>query len=143
MFFGQYEHTLDDKNRLMIPHKIREEAGIKVFIIKGFDGCLSIYRSESFEKMLKSIESLPFNEKKSRDFIRAQLSTAHEIDVDKQGRIQIPTQLINKFAISKEVVVIGVGDHFEIWNKDTFNKYNSEINEKFEENAETIRFPEK
>ena len=140
MFFGQYEHTLDEKNRLMIPHKIREEAGVKVYILKGFDGCLSIYRSDSFESMLKNIELLPFNEKKARDFIRAQLSTAHEIDVDKQGRIQIPTQLINKFAISKEVVVIGVGDHFEIWNKITFEKYNKEINDNFESNAESIKF---
>ena len=51
MFFGQYEHTLDDKNRLMIPHKIREEAGIKVFIMKGFDGALAIYPEEAFNKL--------------------------------------------------------------------------------------------
>ena len=117
MFFGLYEHSLDDKNRLMIPRKMREESGIKVFILKGFDGALSVYKSVTFEKMVQEIETLPFNLKNSRDYIRIALASACELDVDKQGRIMIPTLLINKFHIEKDVVVIGVGDHFEIWNK--------------------------
>ena len=139
MFFGFYEHSLDDKNRLMIPRKMREESGMKVFILKGFDGALSVYKAVTFEKMVQDIETLPFNLKNSRDYIRTALASACELDVDKQGRIMIPTLLINKFHIGKEVVVIGVGDHFEIWNKELYEKYESETSPNFEKIAEEIQ----
>lgn len=138
MFFGQYEHTLDDKNRLMIPRKMRDEAGMKLFVMKGFDGALAIYKSSTFETMVNEIEKLPFNLKNSRDYIRLSLGSASEIDVDKQGRIQIPTLLMNKYNISKEVVVIGVGDHFEVWNKEIFLAYEKNVNESFESIAENL-----
>lgn len=140
MFFGQFNHILDDKNRLMIPRRMRDEAGIKLFILRGFDGCLSVYKAISFENIVKNISTLPFNQKDSRDYIRNQLASAYEIDVDKQGRIQIPTQIMNKYQISKEVVVIGVGDHFEIWNADKYYAYEKQVDESFEAIAEKISF---
>ena len=87
MFFGLYEHTIDEKNRLMVPRKMRDEAGVKLFIMKGFDGALSIYKANAFEKLVSETEALPFNMKNSRDYIRATLASACEIDVDRQGRM--------------------------------------------------------
>ena len=139
MFFGQFNHTIDEKNRLMIPRRMREEAGVKVYILKGFDGCLSVYKANTFEEVVKSLSSLSFNQKDSRDYMRNQLASAFEIDVDKQGRIQIPTQIMNKYGLSKEVTVIGVGDHFEIWNSDKYAEYEKGVSESFEEIAEKIQ----
>ena len=85
MFFGQFNHSIDEKNRLMIPRRMREEAGVKVFILKGFDGCISIYKASTFESIVEKISTLSFNLKDSRDYIRNQLASAFEIDVDKQG----------------------------------------------------------
>jgi MraZ protein len=65
MFFGFYEHTLDDKGRLVIPRKMREEAGVKVYILKGYDGALSVYKQSTFEKLVEEINSLPYNKKKA------------------------------------------------------------------------------
>ena len=140
MFFGQFNHSIDEKNRLMIPRRMREEAGVKVFILKGFDGCISIYKASTFESIVEKISTLSFNLKDSRDYIRNQLASAFEIDVDKQGRIQIPTQIMNKYGLSKEVMVIGVGDHFEVWNADKYAEYEKSVDESFENIAEHIQF---
>ena len=138
MFFGLYEHTIDEKNRLMVPRKMRDEAGVKLFIMKGFDGALSIYKANAFEKLVNETEALPFNMKNSRDYIRATLASAYEIDVDRQGRIQIPTILMNKYNITKDVVIIGVGDHFEVWSKAMYDEYEKKVNDSFESIAENL-----
>ena len=106
--------------------------------MKGFDGALSIYKANAFEKLVSETEALPFNMKNSRDYIRATLASACEIDVDRQGRIQIPTILMNKYNISKEVVIIGVGDHFEVWSKATYDEYEKKVNDSFEDIAENL-----
>lgn len=127
----------------MVPRKMREEAGMKVFIMRGFEGCLSVYKSSAFEELVNGIETLSFNEKVSRDYIRASLSSVVEIDLDKQGRMSIPTQLMKKYNITSNVVVIGVGDHFEIWNKQIYSKYEKEMNDNYENNAENVHFEQK
>ena len=138
MFFGTYEHTLDDKGRLVIPSKMREEAGPVVYIMKGFDGSLSIYKALEFERLVKKFNSLSFNHKESRDYLRVQLASTCELDVDKQGRIQLPSQLLKKYKIGKEVVVIGAGDHMEVWNKAEFLEYETNADKDFEKNAENL-----
>lgn len=138
MFFGSYEHSLDDKGRLVIPSKMREEAGDKIFIMKGFDGCLSIFKEESFERLVKEFESLPYNKKSTRDYLRLQFSSVCELSFDKSGRVQIPAQLLAKYQIGKEVVVIGAGDRIEVWDKKAFAKYEAEAEASFEETAEAI-----
>lgn len=138
MFFGTYEHALDEKGRLVIPRKMREECGMRVYILKGFDGALSIYKEITFESMVKSLESLPFSKKDARAYQRVQLASACELDVDKAGRVQIPQQLLTRYQIGKEVMVLGIGDHIEVWNKPDYLKYEKEMNEKFEDIAETI-----
>jgi MraZ protein len=138
MFFGSYVHNLDTKGRLVIPSKLREEAGLSLFILKGFDGALSIYKKEGFDKLVEEIKTLPFNKENSRAYLRVQLASAHELEVDKQGRIQLPVQLLEKYKIGKEVIVIGVGDHMEVWNKSTYDEYESAVDADFEGIAESL-----
>lgn len=138
MFFGTYEHNLDDKGRLVIPSKLREEAGNKIYIMKGFDNSLSIYKLEEFEKLTQQFNSNAFNHKVYRDYLRVRLASTCELEVDKQGRVQLPIQLLKRYNIGKEVVVIGAGDHMEVWNKAEFEAYEAEASKGFEDNAERI-----
>ena len=138
MFFGTYEHNLDEKGRLVIPSKFREEVGSKIYIMKGFDKSLSIYKESEFEKLSKEFDTYSFNHKTYRDYLRVRLASTFELDVDKQGRVQLPTQLLKKYNIGKEVVVIGAGDHLEVWNKSEFEAYEKEADSEFEENAENL-----
>ena len=138
MFFGSFAHTLDEKGHLMIPRKMREELGFKVYIMKGFDGSLSIYTVERYQKLVAEFSSLPFNQRKNRDYLRIQFASTHEMDVDKLGRVQIPTALLNKFNISREVLVLGIGDHIEVWDQKKYEEYESGIKDDFENIAETI-----
>ncbi|MCR5505396.1 MAG: division/cell wall cluster transcriptional repressor MraZ [Bacilli bacterium] len=138
MFFGSYEHTIDEKGRLVIPRKMRDELGGKIFIMKGFDGALSLQKEEVFMNLLKQFESLPFNIKNNRDYLRPQLASACELEIDKMGRVQIPTLLLTKYKIGKEVVVIGAGDHVEVWDKQTYIAYEEQAEANFETLAETI-----
>ena len=138
MFFGSYEHSLDEKGRLVIPRKMREEAGNKVFVMKGFDGALSIYKVETFEKLIEEINSLPFNKRNNRAYLRMQLSSVVELDVDKMGRVQLPAQLLNKYQIGKDVIVLGALDHIEVWDRLTYQEYEAQANKEFEDLAENL-----
>lgn len=138
MFFGYYEHTLDDKGRLVIPSKMREEAGSRLYIMKGYDGALSIFKATKFEEMIKEAQGTPFTKSNSRKYLRIQLGSTCEMEVDSHGRIQIPSQLLIRYNITKEVVVLGVGDHIEVWSKETYLEYEKAADEDFEEIAETL-----
>lgn len=138
MFFGSFEHSLDDKNRLLIPSRLRGQLGNKLFIMKGYEGSLAIYPNEQFEKYLHKLETLPYESKLSRDIERISLSSVFELDVDKVNRIQIPTALINKYKISKEVVVVGVIDHIEVWSKEKWEEYLKTNEAEFESKSEEL-----
>lgn len=138
MFFGSYNHLLDDKNRLLIPSKFRGLVGSKLYILKGYDGCLSLYTFEDFEKYVSHFQELPFENKLSRDVTRIALASVSELEVDKASRVQIPTALISKYSITKEVVVVGMIDHLEVWSKSSWEAYEKENESKFEEKQEKL-----
>ena len=139
MFFGYYEHNLDAKGRLIIPSKMRDEINDnKLYILKGFDGALAIYKREKFLEVMEEQSKLKFNKSSSRDYLRAILSSVSELDIDKIGRVQIPNTLLNKYGIGRDLVIIGVGDHIEVWDKEAYNVYEEKINREFEENAEKL-----
>ena len=137
MFYGSYIHTLDDKGRLVIPSKMRNELGMKAYILKGYDGALSIYKESEFEKLVAKINSLPFNKKNTRAFLRIQLASVCELEIDRQGRVLLPTQLLSKYQIGKEVIVIGALDHIEVWNRNDYEAYEKQSSS-FEEIAEEL-----
>lgn len=138
MFFGSFEHTLDEKNRLLIPARLRASLSSKLFIMKGYEGSLSIYPEESFTKYLHKLETLPFESKLSRDIQRISLSSVFSLEIDKVNRVQIPTALINKYSISKDVVVVGVIDHIEVWSKKKWGQYLKDNEADFEEKSEEL-----
>ena len=140
MFFGHYEHSLDEKGRLLLPKKIKEELkdNSPLYVLKGFEGCLSIYREAEFLKLCEECEKISFNKKNSRSYLRAVLSSVIELTIDKVSRIQIPKDTLTRFHISKNVIIIGVNDHFEIWDSETYQRYEEEVNAHFEEIAESL-----
>lgn len=140
MYFGYYEHSLDDKGRLMIPSKLREglSSGSPLYVLKGFEGCLSIYNEISFMKLTDRLSSLAYEDKEARSYIRNVLGSVTQLNVDKLGRIQIPVTILSKYQISRQVAVIGVGDHFEIWDLAKYNEYELENSKKFEDVADQL-----
>ena len=138
MFFGSYFHNLDDKNRLCLPSKLRQKLVDKVYILKGYDGCISLFGEESFQKYVEGLSTLSFANHLSRDVERIALSSVYELEIDKANRVQIPTALVEKYAITKEVVVLGLINHIEIWSKDKWEKYLLDNEKDFEEKSEEL-----
>ena len=138
MFFGSFAHSLDEKGRLMIPRKMRDELGFKAYIMQGFDGSLSIFNESRYQKLVEEFSKLSFNQHKIRDYLRLQFASTYEMDVDKLGRVQIPTALLNKFNISHDVIVLGIGDHIEVWDRYKYEEYENGIRDNFESIAEEI-----
>ena len=93
MFIGEYQHSIDKKRRIAIPAKFRGSFKTKAIITRGLDGCLFVYPTTTWEKIAEKLGSLPLGEKKMRQFVRITLSQAIETEVDKQGRILIPSYL--------------------------------------------------
>lgn len=137
MFIGEYQHALDNKNRMIIPSKFREGLGNTFVLTKGLDGCLYAYHMEEWQKLENKLKGLPLTSKDARAFVRFFFSGAAEVEVDKQGRALIPQNLIEYAAINKEIVSIGVSTRLEIWSKEKWVDYN-EQNIDFEEIAEKM-----
>ena len=139
MFFGYYEHSLDNKGRLVIPSKMRSELGLVVYVNKGFDGALSLYTKEGYQNLLNESKKRPFNKKNSRDYLRILFASTYELEIDKQGRIQLPSQMIEKYSLGKDFVIIGVGDHVELWDMKTYKEYEEKAIGEFEKIAESLQ----
>ncbi|MDE5938772.1 MAG: division/cell wall cluster transcriptional repressor MraZ [Lachnospiraceae bacterium] len=120
MFMGEYNHTIDAKGRLIIPSKFREILGDAFVVTKGLDGCLFVYDNEEWKRFEEKLRSLPITNKEARQFVRFFLAGATEAEVDKQGRILIPNVLREFAALTKDVVLVGVGSRIEIWGKERF-----------------------
>lgn len=122
MFMGEYNHIIDDKGRIIIPSKLRTELGESFVITRGLDNCLAIYTSEGWTNIIEQYKQLP-NIGETRSFLRFIISGATTLEFDKQGRINIPSSLINSAGLSKDCSIIGVGDHMEIWDTNRWNEY--------------------
>lgn len=129
MFTGEYRHNLDNKNRLAIPSKIRNLIGDNIVITRGLDGCLFGYDLKTFDKLIEKLNSLPFTKKDVRSFTRFFASSAITLEFDKQGRVLLPSYLIEHAGIEKNCVVVGVMDRIEIWSE---TKWDSFINDNIE-----------
>ena len=122
MFMGEYNHIIDDKGRIIIPSKLRTELGEKFVITRGLDNCLAIYTNAGWTNIIEQYKQLP-NIGETRSFLRFIISGATTLEFDKQGRINIPSSLINFAGLSKDCSIIGVGEHMEIWDTNRWNEY--------------------
>ncbi len=123
MLMGEYHHSLDDKNRLVIPTKFREELGDEFVIARGIEKCLYAYSRTEWEKLVAKLNTLPFTKKDARTFNRTFFSGATVCEFDKSGRINITSPLVSYAGLTKECVVIGVNDRLEIWSEEAFNDF--------------------
>lgn len=138
MLMGEFHHNLDDKNRLIIPSKFRYELGSKFIVTRGIEKCLFVYPVDEWNKIIEKLNTLPFTNKDARTFMRMFLSGATECELDNNGRVQITGPLMNYASLSKECVVIGVGDRLEIWDQDMFNNFFNDNIENFSDVAENL-----
>jgi len=116
MFLGQFRHNLDSKDRLTIPAKYREQLGEGVTIVQGYDRNLAAYPDENFERVALQVKSLNPADPTARLLNRMVLGTANRVEIDKGGRVLIP-EFLRKFAgLDSELVLVGMGDFFEIWS---------------------------
>ena len=118
MFMGEYNHTIDAKGRLIIPAKFREVLGDEFVVTKGMDGCLFVFDNSEWQVFAEKLRSLPMIDKEVRQFTRFFLAGVASVEVDKQGRILLPSVLRDFAGITKDTVLIGVGSRIEIWSKD-------------------------
>lgn len=125
MFLGTFEPNLMDKGRIALPKKIREELGSSRLILTiGFETCIFGFAEKMWEEVTKPELSRPlFSDKEGRDLRRKMYSEAINIELDSQGRCVIPKSMLDFAKILDQLVVIGAGDHFEIWNKKQWEEY--------------------
>jgi len=117
MLLGEHDHTLDDKNRLTLPAKLREQLGEEVVVTRGLDGCLAVYSRIGFEVLRDRVGQLDPFSGEARQMQRYFFSTAAAGELDKQGRMVIPARLLELAKIGREVTVAGIYDHLEIWDR--------------------------
>lgn len=117
MFMGEYSHTIDAKGRLIIPAKFREALGEEFILTKGLDGCLSIYPMNEWESFEEKLKALPLTDKNARAFLRFFVAGATACELDRQGRILVPSTLREFAGLEKEVVLTGNLTRIEIWSK--------------------------
>lgn len=138
MFMGEYHHNIDDKNRLIIPSKFRESLGEEFVITRGIENCLFAYSLDKWKAIVSKLEEIPFTKKDARSFVRFFLSGATVAEFDKQGRVNIPSPLVNYADISKECVVIGAGERLEIWSLDKWNEFFDSAKDNMSDIAENL-----
>lgn len=138
MFMGEYHHNIDEKGRLIMPAKFRNDLKDKFIITRGLEKCLYVYSLEDWDNLVSKLNTLPFTKKDARIFIRSFFSGAAQIEVDRQGRINITSPLIDHAGLTKECVIIGANDRIEIWSKDEWDKFLDVNSEKLEDIAENL-----
>ncbi len=138
MFLGEYQHSIDEKGRLIMPARFRDQLGEKFIITKGLDGCLFVYPMDEWKKLAAEVQNLPLAKRDARTFTRILFSGAAEAECDRQGRVFLPASLREYANIQKEVVTIGVSDRIEIWSLPVWQDINSNAGERFEELAEKL-----
>lgn len=138
MLMGEFHHNIDDKGRLVIPTKFREELGNTFIIARGIEKCIYVYSKAEWEKLVTKLNTLPFTKKDARTFTRSFFSGATVCEFDKSGRINITSPLVSYAGLNKECVIIGVNDRLEIWSEDNFDIFMNENAEKLEDIAENL-----
>jgi len=139
MLLGAYDHTLDDKNRLTLPAKFREAFLDGVVVTRGLDGCLYAFRRADWDRLVESrLATLDPLSPEGRRLERFFYSGASETELDKQGRVMVPRELIEHAKLGREVVVAGVNDRLEIWDRAAWRKELAEVEGSAEDVAERL-----
>lgn len=138
MLMGEFHHNLDEKGRIIIPSKVREELGDSIIVTRGLEDSLFIYSAKEWSNIVTKLKSLPFTKKDARNFTRMFLSGANQSSFDKQGRIKLPMPLIEYASLKKECVIIGALDRLEIWSKESWERFVSDSKEDLSDLADNL-----
>ncbi len=118
MFMGEYSHALDDKGRLTIPAKFREELAYGAVLTRGYDRSLLLYTADAFKRISERAQALSFTDPENRALMRLTYAGASEAVPDRQGRILVPPFLREYAGITGECVIVGVGHAIEVWSQE-------------------------
>jgi MraZ protein len=127
MFVGTYLHNIDSKGRLTLPAKYRAELARGVMVTPGLEGELWVFPLETWERLDLKMSELPFNDRDSRDFVRLWYARAGACELDKQGRILLPSELRELAGVDGETVIVGSGGRLEIWSRERWGHKSDEI----------------
>ncbi|MCD5347364.1 division/cell wall cluster transcriptional repressor MraZ [Agromyces sp. S2-1-8] len=138
MFLGTYEPKLDEKGRVILPAKFREELSNGLVLTRGQERCIYVFSAREFESMSDKIRQAPVTSKQARDYMRVFLSGASAETPDKQNRVTIPANLRGYAGLDRDLTVIGAGSRVEIWDQAAWQNYLAEQEAAFAETAEEV-----
>ncbi len=138
MFIGEYAHTIDEKGRMAIPAKFRKDLAKGAVVTRGIDHSLFLYTMTEWKELAEKLARLPISQKNSRAFARLMLAGAMDVTIDGQGRIVIPDYLREYASCKKEVVIVGLYNRLEIWDKQTWGCYKQQTEEASQDIAEQM-----
>jgi MraZ protein len=133
VFLGTHSPRLDEKGRIILPAKFREELADGLVLTRGQERCIYVFSQREFERIHESMREAPISSKQSRDYIRVFLSGASDEVPDKQGRVTIPQALRSYAGLDRELAVIGAGTRAEIWDARAWDEYLAEKEAAFSE----------
>lgn len=138
MFMGEYHHNLDNKGRLIIPAKFRNQIGKLIVFTRGMEGCIFGYPISEWQKIEAKLAQLPLTKKNARNFMRIFYSGAMEAEFDKQGRVNFSTTLKEYAGLEQECIIIGVSNRIEIWSAERWQKFSEQASEDYDDIAENL-----
>jgi MraZ protein len=138
-FRGSYQHTIDHKGRISIPARFRRQlsgdAEETFVILRGLESCIALYPSDEFRRLDERLRGRSFSDENNRRYQRMMLFDSRDETLDAQGRIALPPRLITHAKLAKDVLIVGLLDHLEVWNPELFESYLQSSNRSYEEIA--------
>lgn len=129
MFLGAYSHTLDAKGRVVMPSKFRNGLEAGCVVTKGQERCLYVFSMDRWEKEAERVQTLPRTDRRARNYSRSFFASATDQQLDGQGRVQLPESLRRYAGLEKDLSVVGVADHIEIWAAEVWEEVGAEADE--------------
>ena len=137
MFIGKYYFKLQDKGRISLPKKFRQQSD-QWIVTRGLDGCLFIFKADSFQQGISTLANRSFTKQAHRDLVRIMTNEAVELTADNNGRINLPDYLIDYAQLNKKLVVVGSYNRIEVWDQDHYHRYMNQLENQAEQIAETV-----
>ena len=134
MFIGEYKHSIDEKGRLAIPSKFRNDLATGAVVTRGLDTSLFLFPKEEWGKLAEKLASLPLGQSNSRAFARLMLAGAMDVELDKQGRVVLPEYLRQYAHLQKTTIIAGLYNRLEIWDEEKWEMYKKKV----ENDADTV-----
>lgn len=138
LFLGTHQPRLDDKGRLFLPARFRDDLAAGLVITRGQERCLYVFTAGEFSRLYEQMRGAPVTSKRARDYLRVFLSGASQETPDKQGRVTVPQPLRDYAGLSKDCVVIGAGSRLEVWDAEAWETYLAANETAFAEQSEEV-----